>query len=123
MKKNIKNKFLLWPSITTYFGLVCALTFTLGVVSCGSSTDFSLETLPEGNATSGLALYSANCASCHGVTGLGNANSFGAPNIVTESSDSIQTAVRTGPGEMSTYSESVLSSQDLADIIAYIESI
>jgi ubiquinol-cytochrome c reductase cytochrome c subunit len=95
--------------------LVSTILLT-ALAACGSSESTGL---PTGVATSGLPLYSAQCMSCHGITGTG----LSGPSIISKSASGIQTAVRNGPGDMPAWTESEISDQDLADIIAYIDSL
>ena len=90
----------------------------LGAAGCGSS-----ETFPVGVAATGDPLFAELCASCHGFSGEGD-DTRGAPAIAgLSSAASIQGTVRNGSGDMPKFAQSVVSSQELADIIAYIATL
>jgi mono/diheme cytochrome c family protein len=93
------------------------IAVSLLLVSCGSSN--LQEALPTGVAANGGSVFTSNCQSCHGATGTGGTG----PNIQSSSSATIQSAVRSGPSSMPSYSQSEISSQQLADLIAYIATL
>ncbi len=70
----------------------------------------------------GMSLFVLNCASCHTITGSGDALASGAYALSLHSVDSTQVAeaVRTGPGNMPRFGPGNITDQQLADIAAYI---
>jgi ubiquinol-cytochrome c reductase cytochrome c subunit len=88
----------------------------LWLVACGSTDAVDL---PTGTAATGAPLYVSNCLSCHGSDGTGGSG----PDITSSSSKNIQSAVRNGPSDMPAWTESEITDQNLADIIAYIDSL
>lgn len=76
-----------------------------------------------GDATAGADVYASNCASCHGADGTGDeANGF--PNLVEEAPDAaeIEEYVRDGAGVMPAF-EGTLGDQEIADVVAYVDSL
>lgn len=91
------------------------VTLTLALTGCA-------ETIT-GDATAGADVYAANCASCHGADGTGDdANGF--PNLVEEAPEAaeIEEYVRDGEGVMPAF-EGTLDDQEIADVVAYVESL
>ena len=112
------------------FLMLCSVVF----IGCGDSEDESPdvamnETLDpaSGDVAAGQALFntgSANCMFCHGPTADGNGFSpIEAPNIRGIAPDRLLTAVRTGPGAMDAFSQSQISTEDLNDIAAWLDSL
>jgi len=85
--------------------------------------------IPEGDLAAGgdLAeggqLFRLNCAQCHQYAGSGGALSSGAyaPDLYEATQRQIYGAMLSGPQNMPVFSDSQLSPQDKADIIAYIQ--
>jgi ubiquinol-cytochrome c reductase cytochrome c subunit len=71
----------------------------------------------------GRALYTAECASCHGPSGGGDAIGGGvsAPSLLQSDPRTVGEAVRIGPGAMPVFNETGLSDAEVADIAAYIQ--
>ncbi|HVX19500.1 MAG TPA: cytochrome c [Acidimicrobiales bacterium] len=71
----------------------------------------------------GATRYQQACAACHQSAGAGGAlaNGDAAPSLHRSSSVDVAEAVRTGPGEMPTFSPSALSDRDVANIAAYVQ--
>jgi ubiquinol-cytochrome c reductase cytochrome c subunit len=71
----------------------------------------------------GRALYTAECASCHGPSGGGDAIGGGvsAPALTESDPRTVGEAIRIGPGVMPVFSASALSDDEVADIAAYIQ--
>ena len=87
-------------------------------------------------AKAGMAVYTKNCSSCHGVNGAGTPGAFpplGGNDFVTGNAKDVITVVlngKTGPitvagkgynGTMPAW-KSILSNKDVADVITYIRS-
>jgi mono/diheme cytochrome c family protein len=97
------------------------LPFALLLLACGKPDPRVEDILAlEGEATSGEALYSANCSSCHGADASGGSG----PNLIEEVEEGEQEemieVILEGEGEMPSFSD--LEDQDIADILAWIES-
>jgi ubiquinol-cytochrome c reductase cytochrome c subunit len=70
----------------------------------------------------GGSLYRANCQPCHSASGSGGALSYGdaAPRLSSVHTEQIAAAVRSGPGQMPVFGPDTLTSDELADVAAYI---
>lgn len=83
---------------------------------------YAITVNPKGaNVSYGADLFALNCASCHTVTGGGDALAFGtfsAP-LRNISPDVVAEAIRTGPGNMPRFSGN-LSDQQVQDIVKYV---
>lgn len=71
----------------------------------------------------GGELYRRNCASCHNWDGKGGAlvGRQNAPDLHAVPSTQIAEAVRIGPGSMPSFGTDVLTDEDLADVVAYVQ--
>ena len=79
---------------------------------------------PAGNAANGRRVYLADgCFYCHGTTGAGGgiAGPRLAPNPLPL--EGVKAKVRTASGRMPVYSPAVLKDAEIADIVAYLQSI
>ena len=80
---------------------------------------------PAGDAARGKALFTGTygCWECHGSLGQGNLST--APRLAPSPLPfaALNAYVRKPGGEMPSYSETILSDKDLADIYAYLKSI
>ena len=77
-----------------------------------------------GNAANGKRVYLADgCFYCHGTTGAGGGNAGPrlAPNPLPL--EGVKAKVRTASGRMPVYSPAVLKDAEIADIVAYLQSI
>lgn len=85
----------------------------------------STDGLTEEEIARGGALFRANCSACHGVTGGGGAMPNGkyAPNLTETSATHIYEAMRTGPQQMPTFSKDVMTDENVAEIIGYIDQV
>lgn len=72
----------------------------------------------------GGVLYRTHCAPCHGTTGAGSALAFGAitPPIARVAAIQVAEAPIVGPGAMPKLSPTVLSEDDLNDVVAYVRA-
>jgi ubiquinol-cytochrome c reductase cytochrome c subunit len=79
--------------------------------------------VPHGDTARGRLLFNAHCAACHSTTGWGGITGDGVVARPVRDLDrvAIHSAARIGPFEMPSFSASVLSDEDLADIAAAIE--
>ncbi|HXX91621.1 MAG TPA: c-type cytochrome [Acidimicrobiales bacterium] len=75
------------------------------------------------NVSMGNSLFVLNCASCHTITGSGDAlaDGFHAPSLHEATSTQVAEAVRTGPGNMPRFGTGSLSDQEVADIVSYVK--
>ncbi|HLG93177.1 MAG TPA: c-type cytochrome [Acidimicrobiales bacterium] len=73
----------------------------------------------------GFNLFSLNCASCHTITGVGDALSAGsyAPSLLQATPTQIAEAIRIGPGQMPRFSVQQISYRQLNDIVRYVSSL
>lgn len=90
----------------------------------GETGASSAESVIEGDAIRGALVYNVDgaqlaCVTCHGSAGTGIIG----VDLKTFSASDIETAVRTGPGTMIQYTYLDLSDQQLADVIAYIQTL
>lgn len=90
----------------------------------GETGASSAESVIEGDATRGALVYNVDgaqlaCVTCHGSAGT----TVVGVDLKTFSANDIETAVRTGPGTMPQFSYTDLTDQQLADVIAYIQTL
>ena len=72
-----------------------------------------------GDPTTGEKLYGRTCANCHDL----NADKIGpALKDVASDAEYAVTSIRFGTGAMAFYARDILSDQQIADIVAYIQS-
>ena len=95
------------------------VTLNLSCAKSDSSDSVPYEVLPTGIASNGQSVYLINCQSCHGVSAGGGSG----PDVRDSSVDTIKSAVRLGRSGMASYSQNQISSQQLADLIAYIDTL
>lgn len=79
-----------------------------------------------GNVSEGGELYRSHCASCHRTDVRGGALGYvgtNAPPLVDKSPALIAGAIRWGPGPMPPFPPSVLSDQQVASIVDYIQTV
>jgi len=87
------------------------LALLLPLVACGSSLT--------GDATAGATVYADNCASCHGADATGGSG----PNLVGEvETDEATDIIMNGKEAMPAFAD-ILSEQDVADVIAYLQGL
>jgi mono/diheme cytochrome c family protein len=96
-----------------------ALLFTLP--ACGPSDRAVSIADMTGEATSGAALYTMHCASCHGASARGGSG----PNLISELGEEddadLIDVVLEGDGDMPSFSN--LEDQEIADIMAHLHSL
>ncbi|MFG3658821.1 c-type cytochrome [Streptomyces sp. NPDC047706] len=73
----------------------------------------------------GGQLFRTNCAQCHNFTGKGGALTRGkyAPSLEGVSQKHLYEAMQTGPQNMPSFPDTVLTEQNKKDIIAYLEAV
>jgi quinol---cytochrome-c reductase cytochrome c subunit len=84
-----------------------------------------LPEVGEGDAARGQAVWTTNCAHCHGAIGQGGVAGAGAwtPAVIGSSPQVIAEAIRVGPFQMPGFSQSQISDQEVADIAAFIQEV
>lgn len=98
--------------------LISFLLFSCGGVE---GEDIASEDVTGGTASTGAAVYTANCAACHGVLGNGVGTDITTTDLrPIDVSLTIQTAVRAGKGIMPKFSKTQITTQQLSDLIAYV---
>jgi mono/diheme cytochrome c family protein len=97
----------------------------IGLVSLSLAAGAASETpATGGNAANGKRVFVTDgCYYCHGTTGAGGgiAGPRLAPNPLPLAG--VQAKVRTASGRMPVYSATVLKDSEIADIVAYLQSI
>jgi ubiquinol-cytochrome c reductase cytochrome c subunit len=93
------------------------------VASLGKGPQVPNVVVSGADISRGRALYTAECASCHGPSAGGDAIGGGvsAPSLTESDPRTVGEAVRIGPGAMPVFNETALSDEDVADIAAYIQ--
>ena len=88
-------------------------------------SQYSPEGLSAEEIARGGSLFRANCSACHGIVGGGGAMPEGkyAPSLVDTAPVHKWEAVRTGPQQMPSFSQEVLTDQDMREIIGYLEQV
>lgn len=78
--------------------------------------------LSQANVARGASLFALNCASCHTITGAGDALSNGAfaPTLHLATPTQVGEAIRTGPGNMPRFGPGTLSKKEVNDIVKYV---
>lgn len=94
------------------------LFVSLFLAGCASNQAADILAL-EGDATAGETLFADNCASCHGADATGGTG----PDLVAEGFDEDGVnIILDGEEDMPSFSAD-LSDQDIADIIAWVDSL
>ncbi|MBV7694825.1 c-type cytochrome [Streptomyces sp. TRM70350] len=77
------------------------------------------------DSAEGGQLFRTNCAQCHNFTGKGGALTHGkyAPSLEGVSQKHLYEAMLTGPQNMPSFPDTVLTEQNKKDIIAYLEAV
>ena len=99
--------------------VIAALACSPVLVACGGSDDDDGGGTGNGDATAGKTVYDANCASCHGASGEGSANY---PAVAGEGGSEAIDIVTNGDGAMPAFGGS-LTEQEIADVVAYLETL
>lgn len=74
-----------------------------------------------GDLSEGQAIYQANCAACHGATGIGGAVGRGyAPDLFRATPTQVAEAVRVGPGAMPNFGPDVIPEERLDSLVRYV---
>lgn len=96
-------------------------TALLTFAACGAETGPDAVLALEGDAAAGEELYTTHCSACHGDDG--NSGTVG-EDIAGEGDEEMASAMWNGKedGEMPSFQET-LTEQEMADIIAYVNSL
>jgi mono/diheme cytochrome c family protein len=100
------------------------LLFAALVTLVGGATAAADVAAAAGDAANGKRVFFADgCYYCHGTTGAGGGNAGPrlAPNPLPL--EGVKAKVRTASGRMPVYSAAVLKDSEIADIVAYLQSI
>ncbi|MFE9769861.1 c-type cytochrome [Streptomyces sp. NPDC005808] len=95
-------------------------------LGAGPSVPTENQVSPEGaDIAKGGELFRTNCAQCHNFTGKGGALSEGkfAPDLEGVSPKHIYEAMQTGPQNMPSFPDTIMSEQNKKDIIAYLDAV
>ena len=95
-------------------------------LGAGPSVPTKNQVSPEGaDIAKGGELFRTNCAQCHNFTGKGGALSEGkfAPDLEGVSPKHIYEAMQTGPQNMPSFPDTIMSEQNKKDIIAYLDAV
>lgn len=95
-------------------------------LGAGPTVPTENQVSPEGaDIAKGGELFRTNCAQCHNFTGKGGALSEGkfAPDLEGVSAKHIYEAMQTGPQNMPSFPETIMSEQNKKDIIAYLDAV
>lgn len=94
----------------------------LSLCSPGFASLARAQDVPAGDAANGKRLYLATCFACHGRSGQGGAMNGPAPILAKTAMpfDGFKGQLRQPVSDMPTYSEAVMSDQQIADIFAFL---
>ncbi|MEV7339586.1 c-type cytochrome [Streptomyces sp. NPDC093544] len=95
-------------------------------LGAGPSVPTKNQVSPEGaDIAKGGELFRTNCAQCHNFTGKGGALSEGkfAPDLEGVSPKHIYEAMQTGPQNMPSFPDTIMSEQNKKDVIAYLDAV
>ena len=93
------------------------------VGSLGDGPEIPQVDLEGADLVAGGEIYRANCQACHSASGSGGALSYGraAPRLSDATPTEVAAAVRVGPGQMPVFGPDTLSSEELNDLVRYVE--
>jgi len=87
------------------------------LTACDELEDSKTIGTLNGDEANGEVLYDANCAGCHGASAEGASG----PAIYNEDADDFVEAIQEGEGSMPAFPD--MSEQDIADIIAFVDTL
>ena len=102
--------------------LIPACTFLAALIGLSAVVTAADEN--PGNAANGKRVFLADgCYYCHGTTGAGGGNA--GPRLAPDPLPlaGVKAKLRTASGRMPVYSPAVLKDSEIADIVAYLQSI
>lgn len=90
-----------------------------------NETQYSNTGLTAAEIARGGELFRTNCSACHNFEGGGGAlpNGKFAPALTETSGKHIHEAIRTGPQQMPVFSSSVLTDEDITQIVGYLNAL
>ena len=93
------------------------------VASLGDGPELPDIDLQDADLAQGGEIFRANCQACHSASGSGGALSYGgsAPRLQQATPTEIGAAVRVGPGQMPTFGPETISSDELNDLVRYVQ--
>ncbi|HUR74907.1 MAG TPA: c-type cytochrome [Sporichthya sp.] len=102
-----------------------AIAAYVGSLSGGAPIPAPEQYATDGDLQEGGQIFRTNCASCHNFIGKGGALTRGsyAPNLTNTDPKRIYEAMLTGPENMPTFSDGVLTPDQKKDVITYIKTI
>src|SRR5882724_13332948 len=112
--------------LTTRFRRFAAATLAGAAVAAVGFATASAQDAAVGDAVNGKRLYLADgCFECHGRAGQGGRFNYLTPALAQEALpvDSFIAFLREAPNDMPSFSASVLSDKDAADIHAFLQSL
>ncbi len=112
--------------LTTGFLIIASPAMATNTGAVGESAETGGEEateliVPRNDLSIGGELYRSECAACHGATAIGGALSFrdNAPSLKGFTALEIAAAIRSGPGEMSSFGPNTISDEQLQQIVTY----
>lgn len=77
----------------------------------------------DADLATGGRLFREHCQACHSASGAGGALSYGraAPQLAPAGPLQVAAAVRSGPGQMPVFGADVLSDEEVADVVGYVD--
>ena len=99
-----------------------ALLIASGVIACAAGSASAQQPSAAKGKEKSLAV---GCFTCHGRAGQGGALNYIAPPLVglNMNAEALAAFLRNTPGDMPPYAEAVLSNADVADVLAFIQSL
>lgn len=93
------------------------------VASLGRGAQLPDLAVSEGDLGEGGEIFRANCAPCHSASGAGGALSYGraAPSLAQTTPLEAAAAIRSGPGQMPVFGPAVLSDDEVAGVVDYVQ--
>jgi mono/diheme cytochrome c family protein len=98
----------------------------LGLGLCAIAPPAWSQNEPAGDVANGKRVYMAvGCFTCHGRVGQGGAFNYPAPPVAALEMpvEAFQAFLRQAPNDMPSYSTSILSDKDAADMLAFLRSL
>ncbi len=100
--------------------LIALPALALVTTACGSDT--SAVTSLTGDPAVGKTLYTNNCAGCHGGDGLSGSTKRNIVSPAKSETDKVISIILDGEDEMPGFA-ATLTSQQIADIVAYVKTL
>lgn len=96
-----------------------ALLSLVVVSACGDSRAETIAAL-DGDSSAGATVFEQNCQGCHGANAAGGSG----PNLAGEADEpeEVINTILHGDGEMPSF-EQTLTDQEIADVVAFLQSL